>query len=92
MSSDDESTTTQPEPRYQLRSNTQSFELIFLSSQFSRQYPETSIAPSSSNTNPAKNSGSSYTTSTVHQSPFGGVNQWGTPVVTRTFMTSLLQP
>jgi len=27
MSLDDENTTTQPEPRYQLQSNTQSFEL-----------------------------------------------------------------
>jgi len=34
--------------------------------------------PPSSSTTPTRNSGSSYTTSTVHQSPFGRVNQWGT--------------
>jgi hypothetical protein len=32
MSLDDKGTTAQPKPKYQLRSNTQSFELIFLSS------------------------------------------------------------
>jgi hypothetical protein len=35
MSSDDESSTARPEPRYQLRSNTQSFEPISLSSRSS---------------------------------------------------------
>ncbi len=45
--------------------------------------------PSSSNTTPTKNSGSSYTTSTIHQSPFGEVNQWGTPIATPTFTPSL---
>jgi hypothetical protein len=34
------------------------------------------------------NSGLSYTTSTVHQNPFGGVNQWGTLVVRPTFTPS----
>ncbi len=92
MSSDDESTTTHPEPRYQLRSNTQSFEPISLSSRASRRYHEASIAPSSSSTTPIRNSGSGYTTSTVHQSPFGGVNQWGTPVAAPTFTPSPYAP
>jgi hypothetical protein len=39
-------------------------------------------APSSSSTTPTRNSDFGYTTSTVHQSPFGGVNQWGTPTFT----------
>jgi hypothetical protein len=42
----------------------------------------------SSNTTPIRNSGSGYTTSTIHQSPFGGVNQWGTPLVTPTVTPS----
>ncbi len=88
MSSDDESSTTHLEPRYQLRSNTQPFEPISLSSRFSRRYHQTSITPSSSSTTPIRNSGSCYTTSTVHQSPFGGVNQWGTPIATPTFTPS----
>jgi hypothetical protein len=88
MSSDDESTTAQPEPRYQLRSNTQSFEPISLSSRSSRRYHQVSTAPSSSSTTPTRNSGSSYTTSTIHQSPFGRVNQWGTPIATSTFTPS----
>jgi hypothetical protein len=74
MSSDDESTTTHLEPRYQLRSNTQPFEPIYLNSRSSRRYHQASTAPSSSSTTPIKNSGSVYTTSTIHQSPFGGVN------------------
>jgi hypothetical protein len=44
--------------------------------------------PPSSNTTPTRNSGSSYTTLTVHQSPFGGVNQWGTLVAAPTFTPS----
>jgi len=43
----------------------------------------------SSNTTPTRNSGLGYTTSTVHQSPFGGVNQWGTFVTAPTFTPSL---
>jgi hypothetical protein len=74
MSSDDESTTARPEPRYQLRSNTQSFEPISLSSRSSRRYHQTSTAPPSSNTTLTRNSGSGYTTLTIHQSAFGGVN------------------
>jgi hypothetical protein len=47
-------------------------------------------APSSSNTTPTNNSGlgSSYTTSTIHQNPFGGVNKWGTLAVAPTFTQS----
>jgi len=74
MSSDNESTMAHPEPRYQLQSNTQSFELISLSSRSSRQYHQVSTTPPSFSTTPIRNSGLSYTTSTVHQSPFGGVN------------------
>ncbi len=88
MSSDDESTTIHPEPRYQLRSNTQSFEPISLSSRASRRYHQASTAPSSSSITLIRNLGSGYTTSTVHQSPFGGVNQWGTPIATPTFTPS----
>ncbi len=88
MSSDDESTTTHPEPRYQLRSNTQPFEPISLSSRSSRRYHQASTTPSSSNTTPIRNSGLGYTTSTTHQSPFGGFNQWGTPVRTPAFTPS----
>ncbi len=78
MSSNDESTIAQPEPRYQLWSNTQSFESISLSPRSSQQYHQTSTTSSSSSTIPTKNSCSSNTTSMVHQSPFGGVNLWGT--------------
>jgi hypothetical protein len=74
MSSNDESTTTQPEPKYQLQSNTQSFEPISLNSRSSRQYHQVSIMPLSSNTTPTKNLGSGYFTSMVHKSPFRGVN------------------
>ncbi len=88
MSSDDDSTTAQPKPRYQLQSNTQSFESISLSSRSSRWYHQVSTSPSSSNTTPTKNLGSGYITSTVHQSPFGGVHQWGKPVAARTFIPS----
>jgi hypothetical protein len=45
--------------------------------------------PPSSNKTPTKNSGSSYTTSTVHQNPFGGVNQWGMFATTLAFTPSL---
>jgi len=92
MSSDDESTTARPEPRYQLRSNTQSLEPISLSSRSSRQYHQASTTPLSSNTTPTRNSSSGYTTSTVHQSPFGGVNQWGTPIAAPTFTPSPYTP
>jgi hypothetical protein len=88
MSSDDESATVQPEPKYQLRNNTQSFEPISLSSRSSQQYHQTSSTPLSSNTTPTRNLGSGYITSTVHQSPFGGVNQWSTLVVTPAFTPS----
>jgi len=74
MSSDDESTITQPEPRYELQNNTESFEPISLSYRFSRRYHQASIAPPSSNITPSRNSGSGYTTSTVQQNPFRGVN------------------
>jgi hypothetical protein len=88
MSSDDESTTTQPEPKYQLRSNTQSFKSIFLSSWSSWRYHQVSTAPPSSSTTPTKNSGLGYTTSTIHQIPFGGAHQWGMPVTAPTFTPS----
>jgi hypothetical protein len=42
------------------------------------------MSPSSSTT-PTRNSGSSYTKSMIHQSPFGGINQWGMPVVAPAF-------
>jgi hypothetical protein len=92
MSSNDESSTTHLEPRYQLRSNPQPFEPIFLSSRSSRRYHQASTASSSSSTTPVRNSGSGYTTSTVHQNPFGGVNQWGTPVVAPAFTPSSYIP
>ncbi len=93
MSSNDESTTTRPMPRYQLRSNTQSFEPISLSSRASRRYHQVSTTPSSSSTTPTKNSGSGYTTSTVHQSPFGGgAHHWTTPVAVPTFAPSPYTP
>jgi ABC-type molybdate transport system permease subunit len=38
--------------------------------------------------NSTRNLGLSYTTSTVHQSPFGGVNEWGTLAVTSAFTPS----
>ncbi len=88
MSLDDESTTTQPQPRYQLQSNTHSFELIYLISRFSQQYHQMSTTPLSSCTTPTMNSSSGYTTSTVHQSPFGVVNQWGMHVATSAFTPS----
>jgi hypothetical protein len=47
-----------------------------------------STTPLSSNTNPIRNSGLGYITSTVHQSPFGGVNQWGTHVAAPAFTPS----
>ncbi len=92
MSSDDESTTAKPEPRYQLRSNTQSFEPISLNSRASRRYHQVSTAPSSSSTTLTRNSGLGYTTLIVHQSPFRGVNQWGTPIAAPTFTPSPYTP
>jgi len=92
MSSNDESITIRPEPKYQLQNNTQSFELICLSSQSSWQYHQVSTTPLSSSTTPTRNSGSGYITSTIHQSPFGGVNQWGTPIVAPTFTPSPYTP
>jgi hypothetical protein len=74
MSSDDDNTIVLLEPRYRLRSNTQSFEPISLNLRSSRWYHQVSTTPSSSNTTPTKNLGSGYTTSRVHQSPFGGVH------------------
>jgi len=47
-----------------------------------------STTPSSSSTTPTRNSCSGYTTSTIHESPFGGVNQWGTPIAAPTFTPS----
>jgi hypothetical protein len=88
MSSNDESTTAQLEPRYQLWSNTLSFEPISLNSQSSQRYHHASTTPSSSNSTPTKNLGSGYTTSTVHQSAFRGVNQWGTHVAAPAFTPS----
>ncbi len=88
MSSNDESTTTHREPKYKLRNNTQPFEPISLSSRSSRRYHQASTTPSSSSTTPIRNSNSGYTTSIIHQSPFGGVNRWGTPVVALTFTPS----
>ncbi len=41
-----------------------------------------------SSTTPTRNSGSSYIISTIHQSAFKGVNQWGTHVVALTFTPS----
>jgi len=88
MSLDDENNTAQPEPRCQLQSNTLSFELISLSSRSSRLYHQTSITPLSSSIILTNNSGSGYITSTVHQSPFRRVNQWGTPIAAPTFTPS----
>jgi hypothetical protein len=48
--------------------------------------------PPSSNTTLTRNLGSGYTISTVHQNGFGGVNQWGTPIVAPTFTPSLFIP
>jgi len=45
--------------------------------------------PPLSNITPNKNSGSGYTTSTIHQSPFEGVNQWGTPATAHVFIPAL---
>ncbi len=89
MSSNDESTTAQLEPKYQLWNNTQSFEPIFLSSRSSQRYHQASTTPPSSNTTPTRNSSSGYTPSTIHQSPFEGVNKWGTPAITPAFTPSL---
>ncbi len=73
MSMDDESTTTQPKPRYQQWNNTWSFEPISLSSRFLWRYYQVFTMPPSFNITPTKNSSSGYTTSTIHQSPFGGL-------------------
>ncbi len=92
MSSDDESSIIHLEPRYQLRSNTQPFESISLSSRSARWYHQTSTTPSSSSTTPIRNSGLGYTTSTTHHNPFGGVNQWGTPTTAPAFTPSPYTP
>jgi hypothetical protein len=47
-----------------------------------------STTPPPSSTTSTKNSCSGYITSTIHQSPFGRVNQWGTPVVALVFTPS----
>jgi hypothetical protein len=88
MLSYDESTTTQSELRYQLWSKTQSFEPISLNSWYSRQYHQTSTTPPSSNTTPTRNWSLGYISSTIHQSPFGGVNQWHTPSAALAFTPS----
>ncbi|CAK9237255.1 unnamed protein product, partial [Sphagnum troendelagicum] len=54
----------------ELRSNTQPFEPISLSSRSSRRYHQASTAPLSSSTTPIRNSSSGYTTSTVLQRVF----------------------
>jgi len=59
-----------------------------LNSQSSQWYHKASTVPPSSSTTPTKNSGSGYTTLTIHQSPFGGVNQWGKLVAAPTFTPS----
>jgi hypothetical protein len=46
------------------------------------------IVPPSSNTTPIRNSSSRYITSTIHQNPFRGVNQWGTLATAPTFTPS----
>jgi len=89
MSLDDESVTTQPEPRYQLQSNKQSFEPIFLRSRSSWRYHQTSTTSPSFNTTPSRNSGWGYTTLIIHQSPFGRANQWGTLAFTPSLYISL---
>jgi hypothetical protein len=63
-----------------------------LSSRSSQLYHQASTAASSSSTTPIRNSSSGYTTSTVHQSPFGGVNQCGTPVAALAFTPSSYIP
>jgi len=88
ISLDDENTTTQLEPRYQLQSNTQSFESISLNSRSSQRYHQAFTAPPSSSTTLTRNSGSTYTTSMVHQNPFGGVKKWGTFVAAPAFTPS----
>jgi hypothetical protein len=88
MSSDDENNIARLEPRYQLQSNTQSFEPISLNSQFSQRCHKVFTVPLSSNTTPTKNSSSGYFISAVHQNPFGQVNEWGTRVATPAFTPS----
>jgi len=92
MSSNDESTTVQPKPKYQLWTDTWSFKLIFLNSWFSRWYHQVSTVPPSSSTIPTKNSSSCYITSTIHQNPFKGLNQWGMLAATPTFTQSSYIP
>jgi len=46
------------------------------------------IAPSP-NTTPIRNSNSGYTTSTVHQNPFGRVTHWGTLTTAPAFTSTL---
>jgi hypothetical protein len=64
------------------------FELTIFTTVPSNQYHQTSTMPPSSTTTPTRNSGSGYTTSTIHQSLFGGVNQWGSLIVAPTFTPS----
>jgi hypothetical protein len=59
-----------------------------LSSKSSQWYHQTSTTPPSSNITRTRNLGLGYTTSMIHQSPFGGVNQWGMPVAAPTFTPS----
>ncbi len=47
-----------------------------------------STTPPSSNRTPTKNLGLGYTTSTIHQSPFGRVNEWGAPITALAFTPS----
>jgi len=88
MSSNDDTTTTQLKPKYQLQSNPRSFELIFLNSWSSRWYHQAFTSPPSFNTTPTKNSGLDYTTSIIYQSPFGRVNELGMLVPAPTFLPS----
>jgi hypothetical protein len=88
MPLDHESIIAPPEPSYQLQNNTQSFELISLNSWYSWLYHQVSIMPPSSNTTPTNNSSLGYTTSTVHHSRSGGVNQCNMPIVGQAFTPS----
>jgi len=47
-----------------------------------------SITPPLSSRTPTKNLGLGYITSTIHQSPFGRVNEWGTHVTALAFTPS----
>ncbi len=78
MSSDEESSSDQPEPRYQLRSDPRPFVPISLSSRPSQRYYQASTLPRSPTTTSIRSSGSGYTSSTIHPSLGGGLNQWST--------------